>query len=93
MRLLGDGRVARVAVRGSIQVGRGYESSHLGSTRGLQRSLDELPALPRGETANHRLVVPSGAWPVDTAARDAVREAARGISRELGAANWPARIA
>jgi DNA-binding IclR family transcriptional regulator len=38
------------------------------------------------------IVVPSGAWPVDTRARDAVREAARGISRELGAANWPARI-
>ena len=38
------------------------------------------------------IVVPSGAWPVDTAARDAVREAARGISRELGAAHWPARV-
>src|SRR3954470_14495761 len=38
------------------------------------------------------IVVPSGAWPVDTSARYAVREAARGISRELGAANWPARV-
>jgi DNA-binding IclR family transcriptional regulator len=38
------------------------------------------------------IVVPSGAWPVETTARDAVREAARGISRELGAPNWPARV-
>jgi DNA-binding IclR family transcriptional regulator len=36
------------------------------------------------------VVVPSAAWPVDQAARDAVREAARGISRELGASRWPA---
>jgi DNA-binding IclR family transcriptional regulator len=35
------------------------------------------------------VVVPSAAWPVDQAARDAVREAARGISRELGAPRWP----
>ncbi|MBV9291242.1 MAG: IclR family transcriptional regulator [Frankiales bacterium] len=38
------------------------------------------------------IVVPSGAWPVDIAARDAVREAARAISRELGARNWPAQV-
>jgi DNA-binding IclR family transcriptional regulator len=35
------------------------------------------------------VVVPSGAWPVDQTARDTVREAARGISRELGAPRWP----
>jgi DNA-binding IclR family transcriptional regulator len=38
------------------------------------------------------IVVPSGAWPVDAAARDAVREAARTISRELGAQSWPAHV-
>ncbi len=35
------------------------------------------------------IVVPSGAWPVDDVTRDAVREAARAISRELGASTWP----
>jgi DNA-binding IclR family transcriptional regulator len=39
------------------------------------------------------IVVPAGAWPVDASARDAVREAARSISRELGARNWPPRVA
>ena len=38
------------------------------------------------------IVVPSGAWPVDTTARDDVREAARAISRELGAQTWPAQV-
>jgi DNA-binding IclR family transcriptional regulator len=37
------------------------------------------------------VVVPSGAWPVDQSVRDAVREAARAISRELGAPSWPSR--
>jgi len=37
------------------------------------------------------VVVPSGAWPVDAHAQDAVRTAARSISRELGASSWPAR--
>jgi len=35
------------------------------------------------------VVVPSGAWPIADAYRDAVREAARAISRELGANSWP----
>ncbi|MFI5099898.1 MAG: IclR family transcriptional regulator [Actinomycetes bacterium] len=35
------------------------------------------------------IVVPSGSWPVDDVTRDAVREAARAISRELGASTWP----
>jgi DNA-binding IclR family transcriptional regulator len=35
------------------------------------------------------LVVPSANWPADPATRDAVREAARAISRELGAMSWP----
>jgi DNA-binding IclR family transcriptional regulator len=35
------------------------------------------------------LVVPSANWPADPAARDAVRDAARAISRELGAMSWP----
>lgn len=34
------------------------------------------------------IVVPSADWPVDSPGRDAVREAARAISRELGAASW-----
>jgi DNA-binding IclR family transcriptional regulator len=37
------------------------------------------------------IVVPSTAWPVDQPAREAVREAARAISRELGAPGWPSR--
>ncbi|MDQ1536005.1 MAG: hypothetical protein QOE58_398 [Actinomycetota bacterium] len=36
------------------------------------------------------LVLPSASWPVDPAARDAVRDAARAISRELGGMSWPA---
>jgi DNA-binding IclR family transcriptional regulator len=35
------------------------------------------------------LVVPSANWPVDPATRDAVRDAARAISKELGAMSWP----
>jgi DNA-binding IclR family transcriptional regulator len=35
------------------------------------------------------VVVPSSAWPSDHATRDAVREAARAISRELGSPRWP----
>jgi DNA-binding IclR family transcriptional regulator len=35
------------------------------------------------------LVVPSANWPADPASRDAVRDAARSISRELGAMLWP----
>jgi len=35
------------------------------------------------------LVIPSGNWPPLAASRDAVRDAARAISRELGAMNWP----
>ena len=35
------------------------------------------------------LVVPSTNWPVDQAASDALRDAARAISRELGAMSWP----
>lgn len=37
------------------------------------------------------VVVPATAWPVEQSTRDAVRDAARAISRELGAANWPPR--
>ena len=35
------------------------------------------------------LVVPSTIWPVDPSTRDTVRDAARAISRELGAMSWP----
>lgn len=35
------------------------------------------------------VVVPSSDWPVDKAGIDAVRAAARAISRQLGAATWP----
>jgi len=37
------------------------------------------------------VVVPAAAWPVEQATRDVVREAARSISRELGAPGWPSR--
>jgi DNA-binding IclR family transcriptional regulator len=35
------------------------------------------------------LVVPSANWPVDPTTSDAVRDAARAISKELGAMSWP----
>jgi DNA-binding IclR family transcriptional regulator len=35
------------------------------------------------------LVIPTSNWPADPATRDAVRDAARAISRELGAVSWP----
>jgi DNA-binding IclR family transcriptional regulator len=35
------------------------------------------------------LVVPSANWPVDRTISDAVRDAARAISKELGAMSWP----
>ncbi len=35
------------------------------------------------------LVVPTGEWPLDATAIDALRTTARGISRELGAPAWP----
>jgi DNA-binding IclR family transcriptional regulator len=37
------------------------------------------------------IVVPSTAWPVEPSAREVVREAARAVSRELGAPGWPSR--
>jgi DNA-binding IclR family transcriptional regulator len=35
------------------------------------------------------LVVPTAEWPLDQAALDALRTAARAVSRELGASAWP----
>jgi DNA-binding IclR family transcriptional regulator len=35
------------------------------------------------------LVVPSGDWPLEPAITDALRTAARSVSRELGATQWP----
>jgi hypothetical protein len=35
------------------------------------------------------LVVPSGDWPLDPSTVDALRTAARSVSRELGATRWP----
>jgi DNA-binding IclR family transcriptional regulator len=35
------------------------------------------------------LVVPASGWPLDPAAHDALRAAARAVSRELGAPAWP----
>jgi DNA-binding IclR family transcriptional regulator len=35
------------------------------------------------------LVIPSSNWPADSTTRDAVRDASRAISRELGAISWP----
>jgi DNA-binding IclR family transcriptional regulator len=42
-----------------------------------------------GVVGSFGIVVPSGSWPVDAGTRDAVRDAARAISRELGATRWP----
>jgi DNA-binding IclR family transcriptional regulator len=39
------------------------------------------------------VVLPTTDWPVQESVRDALREAARNISRELGAARWPAQPA
>ena len=38
------------------------------------------------------LVVAQAQWPLDPAAYDALRDAARGISRELGAPSWPPAV-
>jgi DNA-binding IclR family transcriptional regulator len=38
------------------------------------------------------LVVPSGEWPVRPAVLDALRDAARAVSRELGAQVWPPAV-
>src|SRR6185369_14165652 len=35
------------------------------------------------------VVVPSTAWPAEASVREALRETARAISRELGAPAWP----
>jgi DNA-binding IclR family transcriptional regulator len=35
------------------------------------------------------LVVPAGQWPLEPAATEALRTAARSISQELGARSWP----
>jgi DNA-binding IclR family transcriptional regulator len=35
------------------------------------------------------LVAPSAEWPLDAASADALRAAARSVSRELGATRWP----
>ena len=35
------------------------------------------------------VVIPSAAWPVEAPVREALRETARAISRELGAPTWP----
>jgi DNA-binding IclR family transcriptional regulator len=35
------------------------------------------------------LVTPASRWPLDAASIDALRTAARAISRELGAPGWP----
>lgn len=53
---------------------------------GLAAPLFDSSGLVAGAIA---VVVPSGSWPLEAATRDAVREAARAISRELGAAAWP----
>jgi DNA-binding IclR family transcriptional regulator len=37
------------------------------------------------------IVIPSSNWPTNPTSRDATREAARAISRELGATTWPNR--
>ena len=37
------------------------------------------------------IVVPASEWPVDAGTVNAVRAAARGVSRQLGAATWPTR--
>jgi DNA-binding IclR family transcriptional regulator len=38
------------------------------------------------------LVVPQGEWPVDASSVDALRSAARAVSRELGADQWPPTV-
>jgi DNA-binding IclR family transcriptional regulator len=38
------------------------------------------------------VVLPTTDWPVSEPVRDALREAARNISRELGAPRWPAKV-
>jgi DNA-binding IclR family transcriptional regulator len=81
-------------------------ASQLGPVRGSGLALEEEEALlgecgvaapvfdaTAGVVGAIGIVVPSAAWPVDQAAQDTVREAARAISRELGAPGWPVRTA
>jgi DNA-binding IclR family transcriptional regulator len=68
--------------------------------RGLADELDEAvlgeasvaaPIADRSGTvvAALSVVLPSSDWPADDAVRNALRETARNISRELGATRWP----
>lgn len=54
---------------------------------GLAASVFDATGLPVGAIG---VVVPTNEWPVGDAVTDAVRSAARTISRELGAVQWPA---
>jgi DNA-binding IclR family transcriptional regulator len=54
---------------------------------GLAATVFDAAGLPVGAIG---VVVPTTEWPVATTVADAVRSAARTISRELGALQWPA---
>ena len=54
---------------------------------GIAATVFDASGLPAGAIG---VVVPTNEWPVGDAVTDAVRSAARTISRELGAAQWPA---
>jgi DNA-binding IclR family transcriptional regulator len=54
---------------------------------GLAASVFDATGLPVGAIG---VVVPTNEWPVGDAVTDAVRSAARTISRELGAVQWTA---
>lgn len=53
---------------------------------GLAGPVFDSSGLPVGAIG---LVVPTANWPTEPSTRDAVRDAARAISRELGAMSWP----
>jgi DNA-binding IclR family transcriptional regulator len=54
---------------------------------GIAATVFDASGLPVGAIG---VVVPTNEWPVGDAVTEAVRSAARTISRELGAAQWPA---
>ena len=70
---------------GSTGLAREQEEAVLGECA-IAAPVFDVSGAPIGAIG---LVVPSANWPVDPATSDAVRDAARAISKELGAMSWP----
>ena len=75
----------QLADSGSTGLAREQEEAVLGECA-IAGPVFDVSSAPIGAIG---LVVPSANWPVDPATSDAVRDAARAISRELGTMSWP----